>query len=232
MKFNKGKFQILHLRQNNPGCVYRVGNERLESSAVERDLGVLIDGKLNMSQQCALVARRAIHVLGSIRHSIAIWAKEGVVLLCSALVQTHLESWRQFWAPQYKKDIKLLESIQRRAMKVVKGLVGKSYDEWLRALDLFSLEKKRLRGDLTAICNFLMRGSSGAGTDLFTLMTSDMTQGNSIKLSQERFCLDFRKRFFPQRVVGHLNRLSREVVAAPSLTEFKKCLDNTLRHMV
>lgn len=59
MKFNKSKCHILHLGQNNPGYMCRVGDEKLESSPTEKDLEALADGKLNLSQQCALVAQRA-----------------------------------------------------------------------------------------------------------------------------------------------------------------------------
>ncbi|KAK4823420.1 hypothetical protein QYF61_001875 [Mycteria americana] len=119
---------------------YKLGDERLESSPAERDLGAWVDGKLNMSQHCALAAKRASHVLGCIKHSIASRWREVMVPLCTALVQPHLEYCVQFWVPQYK-DIKLLECVQRRMTKIVKGLEDKTYKERLRSLDLFSLEK-------------------------------------------------------------------------------------------
>ena len=134
MKFNKSKCKILHLGWGNPGYTYKLRDERLESSPAERDLGVWVDGKLNMSQQCALVAKRASHVLGSIKHSIA--SRKVIVPLYTALVRPHLEYCVQFWVPQCKTDMQLLECVQRRATKMVKGLNGKTYKEWLRSLGL------------------------------------------------------------------------------------------------
>ncbi|KAJ7421329.1 hypothetical protein BTVI_18692 [Pitangus sulphuratus] len=159
-KFNKGKYWILHLGWGNLRCSYRLGNEMLESSAMERGLGVLVDGKLNMSQQCP-GSQEANYVLGGIRQSITNWLREAIVPLCSTLGWPHLEYFVQFWALQYKKDIQLLESVQRRAMEMVKGLEGKPYEEQLMSLDLFSLEKRRLRGDLTAITSSLWGEEEG-----------------------------------------------------------------------
>ncbi|KAJ7425490.1 hypothetical protein BTVI_02754 [Pitangus sulphuratus] len=99
------------------------------------------------------------------------------VVLCSAVVCPHLEYCVPVWAPQYEKDIKLLESIQRRAMRMVKVLEEKPYEELLRALALFSPEEtqRRLRGDLTVVFNIFTRGRREASADLITLETSDST---------------------------------------------------------
>ncbi|KAK4815662.1 hypothetical protein QYF61_005408 [Mycteria americana] len=168
MRFNKAKCQFLHLGHNNPMQRYRLGEEWLESCRAEKDLGVLVDSWLNISWQCIQVSKKANSILACIRNSVASRTGEVIVPLYLAL-----------------RDIEVLERVQRRATKLVKGLEHKSDEERLRELGLFSLEKRRLRGDLIALYNYL-KGSCSEVVKHWKRLPREVVESPSLEEFKKR----------------------------------------------
>ena len=151
--------------------------------------------------------------------------------LYSALVRPYPEYRVQFWRPQYKKDMHLLEQVERRATKMVRGMEHLSYKETLGDWG-FSLEKRRIEGDLTATIQTLKRAYKKDGEGLLTRTYRDRTRGNGFKLEDVGYRLHKRKKFFTMRVVRHWKRFLTEVVDSPSLEAFTARVDGALRNLI
>ena len=109
MRFNEAKCKVLHLGQGNPWYQYRLGDEGTESSPAEKDLGVLVNEKLDMSQQWVLADQEANRILGCIKRSVTSRSREVILPLYPTLERPHLECCIQLWGSQHMKDIDLLE---------------------------------------------------------------------------------------------------------------------------
>ncbi|KAJ7401995.1 hypothetical protein BTVI_90427 [Pitangus sulphuratus] len=139
--------------------------------------------------------------------------------------EAYLECCVQFWFPQYKRDMELLERIQSKVTKMFKGLGYLFYEERLRELGLFSLEETELRGDLIDVCKYLKGGSQEDGSRPFLMVPSKRTRGNGQQLRHRKFHLSMGQNFFTAWATEHWNRLPREAVESPSLGIFKNYLD-------
>ncbi|CAM4600677.1 unnamed protein product [Caretta caretta] len=161
MKFNSEKCKVMHLGINNKKFSYKLGTHQLEVTEEEKNLGVLVDHRMTMSRQCDMAVKKANAVLGCIRRGISSRDKEVLVPLYKALVRPHLEYCVQFWSPMFKKDEFKLEQVQRRATRMIRGIENLSYERRIKELGLFSLTKRRLRGDMIALYKYIRGINTG-----------------------------------------------------------------------
>uniref|UniRef100_A0A8C5M1E9 Reverse transcriptase domain-containing protein n=1 Tax=Leptobrachium leishanense TaxID=445787 RepID=A0A8C5M1E9_9ANUR len=225
LSFNVDKCKIMHLGRKNPRAEYRICDTVLTSTSEERDLGVIISEDLRVSSQCNRAAGNASRMLGCVGRGISSRKREVLMPRYRALVRPHLEYCVQYWRPYLQKDIDILERVQRRATKMVYGLKEKSYQERLNDLNMYSLEKRRDRGDMIETFKYVKGIHKVEEGSIFKRKQNSKTRGHSLRLEGQRFKSNIRKHYFTERVVDTWNSLPVEVVEAKTVIEFKQAWD-------
>lgn len=198
----------------------------IKKTRVEKDIGVVIDDKLKFSDHLAEKVNKANRIVGLIRRTFMHLEPAIIKPLYTALVRPHLEYANQVWCPHLVKDIEAVESVQRRATKLVPELRSLPYEERLKKLGLPTLAYRRSRGDQIETYKIISHKYDQECIEgLFQMREDYTTRGNTRKIFKTRARLDLRKFSFPNRVVNDWNELPDWVVSADSVASFEGRLD-------
>ena len=229
---------MFHLGSSNPCYQYTMGGfapagTLLEAVDEEKDIGVLVHKSLKPSSQCSKAAKKANSVLGQMAKSFQYRDKYTWIGLYMTYVRHHLEFSVQSWSPWYKRDVEVPEKVQERAVNMVRGLRGRSYEAKLKEVGLTTLVERRQRGDMVEAWKCIHQVSK-MNPNIFTLVGNDQSQHSQytrhtakpLNIIHPRAKLEIRKHFFTVRAVAPWNSLPVEVQGAEDITKFKIEYDN------
>ncbi len=241
MLFNMEKCKIIHLGANNMKFDYSMGGEYLKKADYEKDLGLYVHESLTPSLHIAEAVKKANQVLGQILRSVTYRDKVHFVKLYTQRVRCHLEHVVQCWNPWLKKDIELIEGVQKRAVRCIHGLHG-SYEEKLQQINLTSLVTRRLRGDLIQTYKIVNKVDNVDPNTWFQFpdesyrplrsnvtMEDDGSTTQKLTLLPQNANSSIRRNFFSVRVVEPWNRLPDKLRRAKSTNDFKNKYDKFVR---
>ena len=221
--YKNRNYPSYHLyKRNNNGIIEEVP---LEISTLEKDLGVLIDSNLNFEEQIIAKANKANSIMGMIRRNFIYMDATIFKYLFKAVVRPHIETSNAVWYPFKKKHIDMLESVQRRATKLIPGFSKLNYQERLQKLNIPTLVYRRQRGDMIEVFKILKGFYDRDVSPNLILNTASSTRGHSLKLFQQGSKLNIRKYSFSVRVTSLWNSLPESVVEAKDVQSFKNKLD-------
>jgi hypothetical protein len=215
----------MHVGRENNNFNYEMDGEWVNSVEQEKDVGVIISNDLKVSKQCIAACNIANRMLGYINKYVEYKSAEVMTKLYNSYVRPFLEYGVRAWMPYYKQDVERLEAVQHRATKMILGMNGLTYEERLKALNMYSMKRRYLRGDMIEVYKMFSGLSDLKVEKIFALETENRTRGHSKKLKKSACRLDVRKCSFGHRVVNIWNKLPESVVESDSLDTFKRGLD-------
>jgi hypothetical protein len=232
LPLNIGKCTVLHIGDKNPCHGYYLGGVELLKSSSCLDLGVLVTSNLSWSEHTSYVVKRAnkiVYLLSKTftKTTLAVTAK-----LIKSYVRPVLEFGHGVWAPNLKRDIDLLESVQRRATRIPFGRNRPEYSERISLMNLPLLSDRRKRGDVILVHQALTGDKNSSIKHLFPLNDGGRTRGHDLKLAKDNFRTSARQNFITNRVFDVWNSLPVEVVTSRTPLGFKSRYDSYVTSVI
>ena len=234
---DKCKFLPIHCKnRSHVECEYKMktydgGSISLQTVENEKDIGVTVDNYLSFEDHMQIQVNKANKIVGLIRRSFVHLDNRTFSLLFKALVRPLIEYASSVWSPYKKKDIEIIENVQRRATRMLPQLKDLNYEERLRKLKLPTLKYRRMRGDMIETFKILTGiYDKRVASDMFKISETHITRGNAMKLCKDRSNKDIRKYSFNQRVIDIWNSLPNNVILSKSVNQFKNRLDELWNH--
>ena len=235
MQYNGDKCKVLHFGRQNTGAHYAMGGYApagsiLEKPALEKDLGVIISTDLKPALQCQAAAKKANSVLGRMARAISYRDKRVWLSLYKVYVRPILEYCVQAWRPWMAKDVKVLEDVQKRAIRMTSGLKGDSYEKKLKEVKMTSLEERRQRGDIIQTWKILNGKDQVQENHWFQRYTENQgpetrLSSNSVNLRHKPFRTDVRRHSYGVRVPKIWNDIPMEVRSEVKINQLKNKYD-------
>jgi hypothetical protein len=228
MQFNTSKCKVMHFGYNNKKYTYTIDGHQLEATEEERDIGVMVCQTLKPSQQCKKAARTAQTVLSQLARAFHYRDRNIFVRLYIQYVRPHLEYAVASWSPWFEADKECLEKIQRRAVNMVSGLKGRTYEEKLKELEIPTLEERRRKLDMVQTYK-IVTGKENVNRESWFEMACEGQRAtrqaaDPLNIKPQAPRLEIRRHFFTNRVIKDWNNLPTEVKNAPSVESFKNGL--------
>ena len=233
LRFNAAKCKSIHLGRKNIHHKYYIkeGDKTIEVEQIstEKDIGVTFDSDLKFSEHIAICVKKANQKLGLIRRSFEYIDKDMFLILYKSLVRPTLEYASVIWSPYLKKDIVAIESIQRRATKLVKDLSSLSYEERMLQLGIPTLIYRRERADMIQLFK-IMNNYDQADLHSITLTNDSNTRGHKHKLVKRHYKYKSYMKNFTARSINPWNSLPSECISSESVNSFKSNINNAWKH--
>lgn len=239
MAFNGTKCKVLHVGRTNPKYRYYLNGQEIEAVKDEKDLGIFIEDSFKPTKQCAAAAKAANFALGQLQRAFHYRKKAHLVPLYKTFVRPRLEHAVAAWSPWLESDIKNMEKIQERLVRMLSDVRGSTYEEKLKDAGLTTLKERRERGD--AIQTFkVLKGFNKVERDKWfktvpddarptRATTSVESDGTVVKkesvLVIERARLEIRRNAYPIRAAKTWNELPETVKKSTSINGFKTAYD-------
>ena len=226
--FNTSKCKVMHFGNDitSPYMMIDLYDQKckvLDFVSEEKDLGIIIDNKLNFRSHISTQVKKANRMMGLIRRSFTYLDRSTFRCLFNSLVRPHLEYCVSIWYPLHKREEDMIENVLRRASKRIPGFSSKTYGERLAAIKTPSMKYRRMRGDMIIMYQ-IFHSDNNSLHDLFEIRTS-RTRGHNFKIYKPLTQSSPRNHFFSIRAANSWNSLPYEVVNAVSLSAFKSKLD-------